>query len=78
MIAHAETSPDAASDACIGEGTVISDRRISRPYGLSGGSAAQSGANSINDTPIAGKSKVKLSRGDVLRIITPGGGGWGG
>src|SRR5438552_10940257 len=59
------------------EGTVITDRRISRPYGLAGGTAARSGANSINDAAIAGKAKVKLSRGDVLKIVTPGGGGWG-
>jgi N-methylhydantoinase B len=59
------------------EGTVITDRRISRPYGLAGGDRAAAGANSINDSPLAGKAKVKLSRGDVLRIITPGGGGWG-
>jgi N-methylhydantoinase B len=59
------------------EGTVITDRRISRPYGLSGGLPARAGGNSVNDVPLAGKSRVKLSRGDVLRIITPGGGGWG-
>jgi N-methylhydantoinase B len=59
------------------EGTVITDRRVSRPYGLAGGSAAGSGANSVNDQPVGGKAKIKLSRGDVLRIITPGGGGWG-
>jgi N-methylhydantoinase B len=59
------------------EGTVITDRRISRPYGLAGGDRARAGANSINDQPIGGKAKVKLSRGDVLRIVTPGGGGWG-
>src|SRR5947208_16436966 len=47
------------------EGTVITDRRISRPYGLAGGTRASAGANSINGTPIAGKVKVKLSRGDV-------------
>jgi N-methylhydantoinase B len=59
------------------EGTVITDRRISRPYGLLGGPPGRAGANAINDTPIRGKSKVKLARGDILRIITPGGGGWG-
>jgi N-methylhydantoinase B len=59
------------------EGTIITDRRISRPYGLTGGASAASGANSLNNQPVAGKAKVKLSRGDVLRIITPGGGGWG-
>jgi N-methylhydantoinase B len=59
------------------EGTVITDRRMSRPYGLAGGDRARAGANSVNDQPTGGKSKVKLSRGDVLRIVTPGGGGWG-
>ncbi len=59
------------------EGTVITDRRVSRPYGLASGKPAQPGANSINDTSIPGKSKVKLSCGDILRIITPGGGGFG-
>lgn len=59
------------------EGTLVTDRRISRPYGLAGGQRAAPGANSINDTPIGGKSKVTLARGDILRIITPGGGGWG-
>jgi N-methylhydantoinase B len=64
------------------EGTVITDRRISRPYGLSGGSPALAGRNSIIDTdgtetPIGGKARVKLSRGQILRIVTPGGGGWG-
>ena len=59
------------------EGTVVTDRRVSRPYGLAGGNAASSGANSVNNLPVAGKAKIKLSRGDVLRIVTPGGGGWG-
>jgi N-methylhydantoinase B len=59
------------------EGTIISDRRISRPYGLSGGPSGRAGANAINNQPIAGKSRIKLSRGDILRIQTPGGGGWG-
>ncbi|MEO6435745.1 MAG: hydantoinase B/oxoprolinase family protein [Tepidisphaeraceae bacterium] len=64
------------------EGTIITDRRVSRPYGLSGGQPAPAGRNSIVsadgvETLIAGKSRVKLSRGQVLRIVTPGGGGWG-
>ncbi|HYO08601.1 MAG TPA: hydantoinase B/oxoprolinase family protein [Tepidisphaeraceae bacterium] len=65
------------------EGTVITDRRMSRPYGLSGGSPATSGQNAVvpltgDAIRIAGKAKIKLSRGDALRIVTPGGGGWGG
>jgi N-methylhydantoinase B/oxoprolinase/acetone carboxylase alpha subunit len=38
---------------------------------------ASAGSNSLNNHPLAGKAKVKLSRGDILRITTPGGGGWG-
>ncbi|HSU65964.1 MAG TPA: hydantoinase B/oxoprolinase family protein [Tepidisphaeraceae bacterium] len=64
------------------EGTLLTDRRASRPYGLSGGSPAVAGANSITDvgnncTPLAGKSTYRLKPGDRLRIQTPGGGGWG-
>ena len=64
------------------EGTVITDRRISRPYGLAGGQPARAGHNSIvhadgDEIHIAGKARVKLSRGQILRIVTPGGGGWG-
>jgi N-methylhydantoinase B len=60
-------------------GTVITDRRISRPYGLQGGAPAQAGRNAIisnREMPLAGKAKVQLLKGDVLSIITPGGGGW--
>jgi N-methylhydantoinase B len=64
------------------EGTVLTDRRLSRPYGLSGGSRASAGENAIvrggtKLEKIAGKAMFTLSRGDRLRIITPGGGGWG-
>ena len=64
------------------EGTVITDRRISRPYGLAGGQPARAGHNSIvhangDKVQIAGKARVKLARGQILRIVTPGGGGWG-
>jgi N-methylhydantoinase B len=64
------------------EGTILSDRRLSRPYGLRGGEAASSGANAIvsansKESKLTGKCNVSLSEGDVLRIVTPGGGGWG-
>ena len=63
------------------EGTVLSDRRISRPYGLEGGGLASAGRNEITRSggttePIPGKSRFQLSRGDVIRLTTPGGGGW--
>ena len=64
------------------EGTVIADRRVSRPYGAAGGEPGRAGQNAILRSggeviAIPGKSHLKLARGDVLRIVTPGGGGWG-
>jgi N-methylhydantoinase B len=69
-----------ALDQC--EGTVLSDRRETQPYGLSGGGAASPGNNAIVDaagtlTPLAGKARFSLRRGEGLRITTPGGGAWG-
>jgi len=65
------------------EGTLLTDRRLSRPYGLRGGDAASAGTNAIispagKETKLTGKCDVSLRAGDVLRIMTPGGGGWSG
>lgn len=64
------------------EGTLLTDRRVSHPYGLSGGGRAAAGSNSIiapegTERPLAGKARFVLRKGEVLRIATPGGGGWG-
>ncbi len=63
------------------EVTLLSDRRITPPYGLHGGSPGQVGKNSIvsrgRETKLPGKTRFELSPGDVLRIETPGGGGFG-
>src|SRR6185437_5776628 len=64
------------------EGTILSDRRQSQPYGLAGGRAAQPGQNSICNSDcslqsLAGKTRFTLQSGQLLRIRTPGGGGWG-
>jgi N-methylhydantoinase B len=62
------------------EGTILSDRRATKPFGLSGGSPAKSGENKIisnSEVAISGKAKFALRAGDRLRIQTPGGGGWG-
>jgi N-methylhydantoinase B len=63
------------------EGTIISDRNLSQPYGLSGGTAARAGSHAVisasGAVDLAGKSRFYLRRGDVLRVITPGGGGFG-
>jgi N-methylhydantoinase B len=70
---------EALTDA---DGTLLTDRRMSRPYGLSGGQPAAHGENTLAprnrpELPLGGKATFKLARGDVLRITTPGGGGWG-
>ena len=70
-----------ALDDC--EGTILSDRRTSRAYGLAGGAEATSGDDRIGRgdgsawAGIGGKAKFMLRKGEVLRVRTPGGGGWG-
>lgn len=63
------------------EVTVLSERRSTSPYGLAGGNSGIRGKNiliqngEIKEKP--GKFTVLLSKGDILRIETPGGGGYG-
>ncbi len=61
---------------------LISDRRRTRPYGLQGGAAGQSGRNlwiRADGTTVSlpGKFQIHVQPGDIVRIETPGGGGWG-
>jgi N-methylhydantoinase B len=61
---------------------LLCDRRKRGPYGLSGGSDGAPGKNSIVEpngrvTPLPGKCSLQASAGSVLKIETPGGGGWG-
>jgi N-methylhydantoinase B len=48
---------------------------LSAPLGLRGGKAGLGGGLFLNEKPIADKMPVVLSRGDVLRVQTPGSGG---
>lgn len=61
--------------------TIMSERRKFAPYGLRGGRPGARGKNTLisRGKKIALKSKVNISvqPGDVLRIETPGGGGYG-
>lgn len=63
------------------EATILSDRRVGAPYGLDGGEPGQPGSNTLlrrgRATRLAGKARVDLRAGDILRIETPGGGGFG-
>ncbi|MCP4360549.1 MAG: hydantoinase B/oxoprolinase family protein [Chloroflexi bacterium] len=61
--------------------TVTSERRQHAPYGLQGGEPGQPGQNSLvrnNEIEkLPGKFTRPLQANDILRIETPGGGGWG-
>src|SRR5580704_6973194 len=65
------------------EVTLLADRRRFRPYGLEGGGDGAAGravvvkAESGEEIELPGKCSRQLKKGDVLRIETPGGGGWG-
>jgi N-methylhydantoinase B len=61
------------------ETTLLTERRRHRPSGGGGGSAGAAGANLLNGAPppLPSKTTLRLAAGDVLRIETPGGGGWG-
>ncbi len=59
------------------EATLLTERRRHAPQGAAGGSPGAPGANLANRAAIAAKVTLRLAAGDVLRIETPGGGGWG-
>jgi len=59
------------------EVSLISERRVHAPKGANGGGDGSKGVNSVNGKPVGGRAAVSLSPGDVLRVETPGGGGWG-
>lgn len=64
--------------------SLITERRESRPWGLDGGEPGASGENWLlpggdeaRAEMLPAKCTVQLQAGDVLRMLTPGGGGWG-
>jgi len=61
--------------------TLLSDRRKRGPYGLFGGRPGKPGRNSLlrrgRVIRLPGKVALDTRAGDVLRIETPGGGGYG-
>jgi N-methylhydantoinase B len=60
---------------------VLSDRRERGPYGLNGGLAGKRGKNELlrkgKTMTLPGKCAFNADAGNILRIETPGGGGWG-
>jgi N-methylhydantoinase B len=59
------------------EATLLTERRRRGPRGAAGGSDGAPGANLENGAVLPAKVTLQLAAGDVLRIETPGGGGWG-
>jgi N-methylhydantoinase B len=57
--------------------TLIAERRRLAPRGREGGAEGRPGHDTINGTPIPGKTEGDLRPGDRIRIETPGGGGHG-
>jgi N-methylhydantoinase B len=68
---------------CLVESNVslLSERRVTAPWGLNGGGSGQTGINSLlhdgSETRLPGKANAHLMPGDRIRIETPGGGAWG-
>lgn len=62
------------------EVTLLSDRRVTKPYGLEGGGSGQPGRNRVRqngeEKTLPGKCSISVEAGDVLTIETPGGGGF--
>lgn len=64
--------------------SLVTERRVSAPAGLAGGSPGATGENWLlrdgdesRAERLGDKVTIELRAGDVLRIRTPGGGGWG-
>ncbi|MBS1836078.1 MAG: hydantoinase B/oxoprolinase family protein [Actinobacteria bacterium] len=64
--------------------SLITERRVSQPWGLAGGEPAAVGENWLlpggdeaRAEQLPDKCTLRLEAGDVLRMLTPGGGGWG-
>jgi N-methylhydantoinase B len=62
--------------------SLMGERRRLRPWGLAGGGAASCGEDWLHRVGgvaerVPGKTTFEVEPGDRLRVLTPGGGGWG-
>jgi N-methylhydantoinase B len=62
--------------------TLLADRRSRGPYGLAGGTDGAPGRTTVirrdgSEEALPGKTSVRLSSSERVRIESPGGGGWG-
>ena len=64
--------------------SLVTERRVSRAWGLAGGAPGAVGENRVlwrgdeaQAERLPARCTMRLGAGDVLRMLTPGGGGWG-
>lgn len=57
--------------------TLLTERRRHPPWGLADGKPGQRGVNYLDGEVVAGKCELSVRPGQVLRVETPGGGGFG-
>ncbi|XP_062093597.1 5-oxoprolinase 1-like [Humulus lupulus] len=62
--------------------SILSERRVHAPRGMNGGKHGARGANFLitkdkRTVYLGGKNTVEVQTGEILQILTPGGGGWG-
>jgi N-methylhydantoinase B len=57
--------------------SILSERRRHSPEGRNGGGAGAAGRNFLNGDELPSKVACDLAAGDLVRIETPGGGGYG-
>lgn len=66
---------------CGADVSILSERRRFAPYGLEGGHSGERGENSLfrngSWEMLPPKANVECRKGERLRILTPGGGGYG-
>ena len=66
--------------------SILSDRRVYRPYGMQGGGPGEKGSNiaykyneekELETVNLGGKGVIYLEPGEYIQINTPGGGAFG-
>jgi N-methylhydantoinase B len=57
--------------------SLVGERRLRPPQGARGGEPGEPGCNFLNGVELPGKATRDLDAGDVVRVETPGGGGFG-
>jgi len=62
--------------------SILTERRVFQPYGLEGGEPGSKGLNLLYKNSgriinLGPKTAVDVEPGDVFKLFTPGGGGWG-